>query len=203
LSDQQPSAPSENTKDGDKRRATYLLEYPKVCITLAEKKAYTSKFEAATDRGYYIYQTEIDIAYQLGTIINTEFHQCRFFIPEKKDQQLSKLTFRNCKFKNCFLGTTTYDEIKFDKCTFESTDFMHARFLNSTFDNCSFFACTAHNSYFQNTEIDSLLFLNSLKKTKKSLREKKEAPQYIQEEIRRLKRSNWIFHGIRYHSSTR
>jgi len=124
------SSPGKNTTDPERRRATYGLRYPQTNFTIATRhdvKQFKKK-NSEDERGVAEeYRLTFSLIY--GTIEAVVFRNCNFHDKQgRRSARINRVTFRNCVFEHCIMGTTLYNRVHFERCNFIKSDFAYAEF---------------------------------------------------------------------------
>lgn len=154
-----------NARDKDQKRATFGICYPppgaiKHFNNYKEYETYED-YKDDYNTFYRIENFKIKFNYKLANIKRCTFFQCQFFLKEESLNVFNRLTFKNCTFDKCFLGSVDYNYTRFESCSFINCDFSNSRFEFCVFDNCVFSKCSAYHPEFISTEI-SPNFLKSI-----------------------------------------
>ncbi len=145
-----------NGFDKNYKRATYQTSYPKEDGLLRLKN--NKELEAAFNRDEQHLKLSAEekliiFEYTRKYVRNIVFEKCSFYHLEYTEG-ISRLTFEDCTFNFCFLGSVIFNHSRFKNCVFIRTDFENTIFNDCTFNNCNFTDCTATNAEFNNTEIN-------------------------------------------------
>lgn len=138
-------------KDKDKKRATYDTNYPLPTSLIKLKSHYD--YQKLLKESILIQDLKIQFKYKQSNNSKATFLRCQFYIDTLKTSVLRQLTFKDCTFDHCFLGSVTYLNVRFERCNFLNCDFSNSRFEYCVFDSCNFQKCSAYHPEFISTEI--------------------------------------------------
>ncbi len=151
---------TKHNKDKEPRRATFGVEYPTSNITLS--KDYYKTLETIEKDEYLVSNKRVEFV-KLSSIEGVKFFRCNFHTTHGGDStDIKSITFRDCSFSECFLGSVSFKDIQFSNCKFRKCDFMHSKFNDCSFINCEYVECSAFFTKFFTTEVDSKQFIKSL-----------------------------------------
>ena len=150
------------------KRATFGILYPSDDIEF-EKIDAKNKFNDKTETvegnlaKRFVKSKRMTFKLDNSTFRKIIFDGCNFHNNHgEKYSELSSVSFEDCDFKNSFFGTTEFYKVVFKRCTFQRCDYMNSIFRNCKFINCTFEKCTAYNIMISTTEINPILFLDSI-----------------------------------------
>lgn len=155
------SVKSAPKRDTDRRRITNGY-YPSEFLVF-EKKAdiKACRKEDDRDKKVTIDQKIISIKLKVASFEHFHFANCNFHDADGITiPVIQNITFRDCSFMNCMLGSVFYKRVKFKNCTFLECDFMNSEFVECIFEESNFTSCTAFDTIFDKTEIDPAAYLN-------------------------------------------
>lgn len=154
-----------NIKDIREKRATYGIYYPNEHIffnSYDELKNIATKEHEDSIKSKII-EKKITFDFITKSIENYYFQKCSFYYKSGLSlNKISRLTFRGCVFKSCFMGTINFERVIIQKCVFELCDFSNTEFNNCIIEECVFINCSAENVIFNKTEIEPRSFLNGV-----------------------------------------
>ncbi len=154
-----PTAPK-NVYDHERRRATFEVIYPLETYSFTRKADADAVPRKQDDSRGTIRGWRLSFALRTSTVADVSFEECNFHDRAGASiGQIQYLTFRNCRFLKCMMGTTQYQRVRFEDCTFELCDFANAEFSECTFKDCTFTRCTAEQLFLTKTELDPDAFL--------------------------------------------
>lgn len=155
------SAKPNNVKvDTKQRRATYSLPYPPDNSQISVVSFDDLKNHCVIDK--QITQKRIEFKFHKKTLENYAFTQCQFFKDGASKNNFKEITFRGCRFDQCFIGSVEFTRVRFEKCTFSNVDFSRTVFDHCTFDTCTFKKISCYHGIFIATELDSMDFFKGI-----------------------------------------
>lgn len=145
--------------DRDPKRATFNTNYPKSTskIVLENSQDYKNLLETLPE----LQDLKIQFNYKQANNGKCKFSRCQFYIDKDELNSIKSITFKECNFDHCFLGSVDYQNVRFEHCSFLNCDFSNSRFEYCVFDQCTFFKCSAYHPEFISTEITPT-FLTSI-----------------------------------------
>ncbi|NRD55152.1 pentapeptide repeat-containing protein [Corallococcus exiguus] len=158
-----PTPPPKSTHDTDHRRATCGVHYPQEDVEFNTKEDLLTKIpsKAQNQTKSHIKGKRLGFQVVQRNFESISFRECNFYNKQGAGiAKIQSISFKDCEFQSCFLGSTIYYRVRFQDCQFDRCDFMNADFEECIFERCEFKDCTADNCLLSKTEIDPTPFFS-------------------------------------------